>query len=190
MLTIHSVLSLWPLRSAFHRHHSLDHGCAACIARASTAKVLHNTTLALGTTHHVSRARIESAPAPGLLTQLFTRLQRTHAGSHPPLFTTHRIRRCDSRLDSRWLLVLLIDTRRPGRSRRSQRWQGEHFGCEELVGAMAIAGTAVNSVPSTTLTPHNITTSFHPASDRSSDSSFSSQRHMTRRNVFVLSSWA
>jgi hypothetical protein len=172
MLTIRSVLPLWPLRSAFPCHHTLDHGRAACIARARTTQVLHSTIIALGTPHYVSRARFEPATAPGLLTQLFARLQRTHARSHSPLVTTHCIRRCDSCLDSRWLLVLFIDTRRPGWSRRPQRWQREHFGCEELVGAMAIARTAVNSSPSTISSPHHNTTTFHPASDRDSGGSF------------------
>jgi hypothetical protein len=140
---IRLVLSLRPLRASLHCHYSLDHRCALCLARPCTAKVLYHTPLTLDAAHDLSRARTEPAIAPCVLAQFLARLQRPDARSHPPLLPTHRIRRCDSRMDSSRLLVLFEYSRRPGWSRWPQRWQGKHSGREELVGTMVISRTAV-----------------------------------------------
>jgi hypothetical protein len=146
------VLPVRPLRVSLHRHHSLDHRRALRLARPCTAGIVHQTPLPLDTAHHLSRARTEPAITPRVLAQRLARLQRADARSYPPVLPNHRVWRCDCRMDSSRLLVLFEHTRRPGRSRRPQRRQGEHSGCEELVGTMVISWIAVITTPS----------SFHP----------------------------
>jgi hypothetical protein len=179
---IRLVLPLRPVRASLHRHHSLDHCRALRLARPRTAEVLHHTPLALDAAHDLSRARTEPAVAPRVLAQLFARLQRPDARSHPPLLPTHRIRRCDSRMDSSRLLVLFEYSWRPRWSRRPQRWQGEHSGCKELVGTMVISRVA--AMPTRIHRHHRdqllIATALR-------HQHFCFQRHMTWRNCFDLS---
>lgn len=93
---MHQVLPCWTLRYAFHGDHSLDLCRPIRLARSSTVEILHDTAIALNTTHHFPRTSIKPAAAPCLLSQLCSELQRTNARSHPPLLATHRLWRCDS----------------------------------------------------------------------------------------------
>lgn len=140
----HQVLPLRPLCPAFHRDHSLDICRPSGFARSSATQVLHATTGPLDTTDHVPRTRIKSATPSRIFAQCITRLQRSNACGHPPLFANHCVWRCDSFLDSSWVLVLLLDSRRSRRPRRPQRRQREHSGCPKLVGALALEGPALN----------------------------------------------
>jgi hypothetical protein len=93
---IHQVLPCWTLRHALHGYHSLDLCRPVRLARSGTVEALHDTALALNTTHHFPRTCIEPATAPRLLSQHRSELQRTNARSHPPIFPTYRVWRCDS----------------------------------------------------------------------------------------------
>jgi hypothetical protein len=127
----------------------MDHGCTLHFTRSGTAQVLHNTAIALGTAHHVSGTGSEPATASGLLAQLLAGVQRTDAGGHPSLLANRCFWRRDSCLDSCRLLVLFVNTWRPRRSRRSrrrsQRREGKHHRGAELVGAMALEGSALRA---------------------------------------------
>lgn len=142
---INAVLPLRPMCTSLWRHRALDHHGSVRLARISTLATMLSSTTALATNHNVSCARAKSATAPRLLARLHDWLQRTHAGRHPLILANRRIWSCDRSLDRSRLLVLLVDTRRSWRSRRTQRWQREHPRCPELVGAMALQGT--KSVP-------------------------------------------
>jgi hypothetical protein len=110
------VLSLWPLRFALHRDHSLDIRRSHGFARTRTTQVLHPTTSPLDTTHHIPRTCVEPATPSRILAQRISRLQRCNARRHPPLFAHHRVWRRDCFLDSGRILVLLVYSRRSGRS--------------------------------------------------------------------------
>lgn len=137
-----TVLALRPLCFPLRRHRSLDDLRSPDLARTSTIAILHQTPVIFGTDHGLPCTSAEPATTPGLFTRLDDWLQCAYACRHPPVFTNCRIRCRNRRMDRRRILVFLVDIRRPWRSRRTQRRQGEHRRRTELVGTMALKGTA------------------------------------------------
>ena len=115
-----TVLPLRPLCTTFRRHHPLDHSDSACLPCSGTPEVMLNTALALRTAHHVSRPSAQPSAASRVLARLVDSVQRPYASRHPPLLAYCCIRRRSRSLDCCRILVLLFDTGRPWRSRRTQ----------------------------------------------------------------------
>jgi hypothetical protein len=140
MLT-RAVLPLWALRTSVHRNQSLDRFCHPHLACSLPPALLQQPSAAVHSTHDLLGPRTQSATPPCLLVRCVGELQRAHARCHQPFLAHRRFWHRSCFVDGRGILVFLIHSRRPWRSRwwPSQRRQGLHFGCTKLLGTLAFA---------------------------------------------------
>ena len=97
------------------RHRAVDLFRHPHRARASTTSVVHHATATIRTNHQVPRTSAKSAAAHGLFPRRNIWIQCAHARRHSPILPARRIRCRTGLLDSRRLLVLLVDPGRPWR---------------------------------------------------------------------------
>ena len=140
MLT-RAVLPLRALRTSVHRNQPLDHLCHPHLACSLPPALLQQPSAAVHSTHDLPGPRTQSATPSCLLVRCVGELQRAHARHHQPFLAYHRFWHRSCFVDGRGILVLLVHSRRPWRSRwwPSQRWQGLYFGRSELLGTLAFA---------------------------------------------------